>query len=64
MRLEAGGSWGRCQTEAAQALCKGIPARNKKHLTAKAVGHYGIFSGRKWRELIYPQIREFIKNHK
>jgi poly(3-hydroxybutyrate) depolymerase len=24
------------------------------------VGHYGIFSGRKYRELIYPRIREFI----
>jgi poly(3-hydroxybutyrate) depolymerase len=27
------------------------------------VGHYGIFSGRRWREMIYPQIREFIREH-
>jgi poly(3-hydroxybutyrate) depolymerase len=25
------------------------------------VGHYGIFSGRKFREQIYPQIRDFIR---
>ncbi|MCU0951904.1 MAG: hypothetical protein MUC68_12820, partial [Burkholderiaceae bacterium] len=25
------------------------------------VGHYGIFSGRRWREMIYPQIRDFIR---
>jgi poly(3-hydroxybutyrate) depolymerase len=25
------------------------------------VGHYGIFSGRRWRELIYPRVREFIR---
>jgi poly(3-hydroxybutyrate) depolymerase len=25
------------------------------------VGHYGIFSGRKFRDTIYPQIRDFIK---
>ena len=23
-------------------------------------GHYGIFSGRRWRELVYPQVRDFI----
>lgn len=23
-------------------------------------GHYGIFSGSKWREIVYPQIRDFI----
>jgi poly(3-hydroxybutyrate) depolymerase len=51
------------QTQAAQALCSSIPAKNKKHLTAKGVGHYGIFSGRKWREMIYPQIRQFIRDH-
>jgi poly(3-hydroxybutyrate) depolymerase len=27
------------------------------------VGHYGIFSGRKYREMIYPRIREFIARH-
>jgi poly(3-hydroxybutyrate) depolymerase len=26
-------------------------------------GHYGIFSGRRWRELIYPKVRDFIAAH-
>ncbi|HUQ29630.1 MAG TPA: polyhydroxyalkanoate depolymerase [Usitatibacter sp.] len=51
---------GHGQTEAAQGLTKGIPARNKQHFEAKGVGHYGIFSGRKYREMIYPRIKEFI----
>ena len=52
---------GNGQTEAAQGLTKGIPAKMKQHFEAKGVGHYGIFSGRKFRELIYPRIREFIR---
>jgi len=54
---------GNGQTEAAQGLCRGIPAKDKQHFEAKGVGHYGIFSGRKYREMIYPRIREFIKQH-
>jgi poly(3-hydroxybutyrate) depolymerase len=52
---------GNGQTEAAQGLTKGIPAKDKQHFEAKGVGHYGIFSGRKYRELIYPRIKEFIR---
>jgi len=51
---------GNGQTEAAQGLTKAIPAKDKQHFEAKGVGHYGIFSGRKYREMIYPRIREFI----
>jgi len=54
---------GNGQTEAAQGLCKGIPEREREHFLAKGVGHYGIFSGRKYREMIYPKIREFIARH-
>ena len=54
---------GNGQTEAAQGLTKGIPAKDKQHFEAKGVGHYGIFSGRKYREMIYPKIREFIRAH-
>jgi poly(3-hydroxybutyrate) depolymerase len=54
---------GNGQTEAAQSLCKGIAERHKQHFLAKGVGHYGIFSGRKYREMIYPRIREFIAKH-
>jgi poly(3-hydroxybutyrate) depolymerase len=54
---------GNGQTEAAHGLTKGIPAKNKQHFEAKGVGHYGIFSGRKYREIIYPRIRDFIAKH-
>ena len=54
---------GNGQTEAAQALCKGIPERDKQHFLAKGVGHYGIFSGRKYREMVYPRIKDFIASH-
>jgi poly(3-hydroxybutyrate) depolymerase len=26
-------------------------------------GHYGIFSGRRWREHCYPEVRDFILKH-
>jgi poly(3-hydroxybutyrate) depolymerase len=51
------------QTEAAHDLCSGIPKANKQHLTAMGAGHYGIFSGRRWREQIYPRVRDFIRAH-
>jgi len=54
---------GNGQTEAAQELCKGIPPSRKQHFLARGVGHYGIFSGRKYREIVYPRIREFIAKH-
>jgi len=52
---------GNGQTEAAHILCAKIPSEKRKHLLAKNVGHYGIFSGRKFREVVYPQIRDFIR---
>ena len=51
------------QTEAAHALCAGIAAEHKRHLTVKGAGHYGIFSGRRWREVVYPDVRAFIRQH-
>jgi len=54
---------GNGQTEVAHELCTSIPVQKRKHLMAKRVGHYGIFSGRKFREKIYPQIRDFIREH-
>ncbi len=51
------------QTEAAHTLCTGIVPSRRQHFTAPGVGHYGIFSGRKYREMIYPKIREFIRKH-
>lgn len=52
---------GNGQTAAAHDLCSGIPAAKHRHLLAKDVGHYGIFSGRRFRENIYPEMREFIR---
>ncbi len=51
------------QTEAALTLCRGIPEANKRHTVIEGAGHYGIFSGRRWREVVYPQIRDFIREH-
>lgn len=51
------------QTEAAHTLCTGLPAARRQHYTAPGVGHYGIFSGRKYREMIYPKVREFIRKY-
>jgi poly(3-hydroxybutyrate) depolymerase len=49
------------QTEAAHELCVGVPKSRQKHIEVKGAGHYGIFSGRRWREIVYPQVRDFIK---
>jgi poly(3-hydroxybutyrate) depolymerase len=49
------------QTRAAHELCTGIPAKNRSHLEVKGAGHYGIFSGRRWREIVYPDVRDFIR---
>ena len=54
---------GNGQTEAAHALCTSIPAKKRQHYLAPDVGHYGIFSGRRFREKLYPRIRDFIKRH-
>ena len=51
------------QTRAAQDLCEGIPKTRKKHYDVIGAGHYGIFSGRRWREKAYPEIRAFILSH-
>ena len=51
------------QTEAAHKLCTGIPDSRSQHLEAEGAGHYGIFSGRRWREVVYPVVRDFILKH-
>ncbi|MDS1140929.1 polyhydroxyalkanoate depolymerase [Pusillimonas sp. SM2304] len=53
---------GQGQTQAAHKLCSGIPQARKQHYTAKDCGHYGIFSGRRWRETICPKIARFIRD--
>jgi poly(3-hydroxybutyrate) depolymerase len=48
------------QTRAAIDLCSGIPGHRKAHMTVEGAGHYGIFSGRRWRGTVYPRVRDFI----
>jgi poly(3-hydroxybutyrate) depolymerase len=49
------------QTQAAHDLCSSIPENMKRDFVAPKAGHYGIFSGRRWRETICPKIGEFIR---
>ena len=51
------------QTAAAHDLCTGIPKTHQMHYEAKEAGHYGIFSGRRWREMVYPVVKTFILSH-
>jgi poly(3-hydroxybutyrate) depolymerase len=51
------------QTRAAHDLCTGIPKGKAFHYDALGAGHYGIFSGRRWREKVYPEVRNFIASH-
>ena len=48
------------QTVAAQDLCSNICPYMKTHHVQTGVGHYGVFSGRKWNQQIYPRVREMI----
>jgi len=51
------------QTQAAHELCSNISANKKLDYVVPNVGHYGIFSGRRWREIICPRIRDFIREN-
>jgi poly(3-hydroxybutyrate) depolymerase len=48
------------QTRAAHDLCTGVPKARQRHYDALGAGHYGIFSGRRWREQVHPEVVEFI----
>jgi poly(3-hydroxybutyrate) depolymerase len=51
------------QTRAAHGLCTGIARRPGDHLEVQGAGHYGIFSGRRWRTVVYPRVKAFIAEH-
>jgi poly(3-hydroxybutyrate) depolymerase len=51
------------QTQAAHELCSGISANMQEDFVVPQAGHYGIFSGRRWREIVCPKITDFIKQH-
>ncbi len=48
------------QTVAAHDLCSGLKPYLKRHHMQAGVGHYGVFSGRKWDGQIYPIVRNMI----
>ena len=49
------------QTEAAHDVCANIPDEKRGHYLQPGVGHYGVFSGSKFQNDIYPVIRDFIR---
>ncbi|MES2718627.1 MAG: polyhydroxyalkanoate depolymerase [Pseudomonadota bacterium] len=51
------------QTKAAHDLCTGIPKDRQFHYDVVGAGHYGIFSGRRWRDMAYPTVRDFIRRY-
>lgn len=51
---------GQGQTQAAHALCSGLVAAQRRHLLVPDAGHYGLFSGRRWRTSIYPHVKAFM----
>jgi polyhydroxyalkanoate depolymerase len=48
------------QTLAAHDLCSGLRPYRKRHHMQPGVGHYGVFSGKKWESQIYPLVRNLI----
>ena len=48
------------QTVAAQDLCTSVRPYLRNHHVQTGVGHYGVFSGRRWQNEIYPRVREVI----
>ena len=51
------------QTRAVHDICTGVRNSQQRHFEAKGAGHYGIFSGRRWREHVYPEVKAFILAH-
>lgn len=49
------------QTTAAHRLCSNLDAGKQFHYTQDGVGHYGVFSGKRWRSSIAPRITNFVR---
>jgi polyhydroxyalkanoate depolymerase len=48
------------QTMAAHDLCSGLTPYMKRHHMQPGVGHYGVFSGRRWESQTYPVFRNLV----
>lgn len=51
------------QTKAALHLCKNIPNEKKAYHLQEGVGHYGVFSGKRFKTIIAPAIKDFVYKH-
>lgn len=51
------------QTAAVHTICTGVDKVNQRHIEVEGAGHYGIFAGRRWREVVYPQVKDFILSY-
>lgn len=49
------------QTQAAHDICANIPESMRRDYIQPGVGHYGVFSGRRFRTEIYPRMRDFMR---
>jgi poly(3-hydroxybutyrate) depolymerase len=50
------------QTLAAHDLCTGLRPYLKTHYVQPGAGHYGVFSGKRWNQNIYPIVRDVIRS--
>ena len=50
------------QTKAALDIAVNLPEDRKRYFMVPGVGHYGIFNGRRWREIIAPEVEAFIRS--
>jgi poly(3-hydroxybutyrate) depolymerase len=48
------------QTAAVHDICGGVDRSMQQHFEVPGAGHYGIFAGRRWRQLVYPKVKNFI----
>ncbi len=51
------------QTQAAHTLCRNIPDKMQVDYIQPGVGHYGVFSGRRFRTEIQPRMKEFMRQY-
>ena len=49
------------QTLATLDICTGVRVGMKRHHLQTGVGHYGVFSGRRWDQEVYPRVRSMIQ---
>ncbi|MFQ3594614.1 MAG: polyhydroxyalkanoate depolymerase [Sphingomonadaceae bacterium] len=51
------------QTRAALTLARNLRATKKDYFMVPGAGHYGIFNGRRWRDMVAPVVEDFIRRH-